>query len=115
MMAAVAEKETEQMQNTDSGDTTVVPSNYGCEILLEKTTIQCANDKSFPTDARLITYIVNGTTYLDLTRGKKMVSIFDFYYDRYGAGALISIDFGYGQINPKMWGYKPPGEKKKRK
>ena len=44
-----------------------------------------------------------------------MVNIFDFYYDRYGAGALISIDFGYGQINPKMWGYKPPGEKKKRK
>ena len=25
----------------------IVPSNYGCEILLEKTTIECANDKSF--------------------------------------------------------------------
>ena len=43
-----------------------------------------------------------------------MVHIFDMYYDRYGKGAVKAIDFGYGSVNPKMWGYKAP-EKKKRK
>lgn len=90
------------------------PSKYGCEILLEKTTLEMAKDKSFPTDARIVRYIEDGIEYMDLTRGKKMVHIFDMYYDRYGKGAVKSIDFGYGSVNPKMWGYKVP-EKKNRK
>jgi|TARA_B100000035_G_C20845965_1_gene485222 hypothetical protein len=90
------------------------PSKYGCEIILEKTTLEMVKDKSFPTDARIVKYVDNGVEYIDLTRGKKMVHIFDMYYDTYGRGAVKSIDFGYGSVNPKMWGYKAP-EKKKRK
>ena len=70
---------------------------------LEKTTIQQANDKSFPTDARLIWYKVNGTEYVDLTRCRKTVELFDMYYDKYGKGAVQRIDFGYGSVNPKLW------------
>ena len=33
------------------------PSSYGCQILLEKTTIENANDKSYPTDAKLSWYV----------------------------------------------------------
>ena len=46
---------------------------YSCEVLLEKTSYEVANDKSFPTDAKLITYMMNGKTYMDLTRSAKDV------------------------------------------
>jgi hypothetical protein len=36
----------------------VLPHEYGCEILLEKTTLSKAKDPSFPSDAYLIWYIV---------------------------------------------------------
>jgi len=93
----------------------IVPSNYGCEILLEKTTIECANDKSFPNDAKLVWYRVDGVVHLDLTRCGKLSKLFDMYYDRYGKGAVQKIDFGYGTVPPKLWGYKPKEDKKKRK
>jgi hypothetical protein len=37
------------------------------------------------------------------------------YYDKYGKGAVQKIDFGYGAVNPKSWGYEPPPPTKKRK
>jgi len=91
----------------------VLPHEYGCEILLEKTTVDKAKDPSLPNDAYLIWYIVDGEKYLDLVRGSR-VRIFDMYYDKYGSGTIQKIDFGYGRVNPKLWGYKQP-EKKKRK
>jgi len=91
----------------------ILPSSYGCEIVLEKTTINKAKDSSFPNDAYLIWYIDNGEDCIDLVRGTR-VRIFDMYYDKYGPGAVQKIDFGYGRTNPKLWGYKSP-DKKKRK
>ena len=88
-------------------------SDYGCQILLEKTTLEAAKDKSFPNDARLIWYIVDGVQYMDLTRCSKVSKLFDMYYDKYGKGAVQKIDFGYGSVNPKLWGYKQPEKKKK--
>jgi len=91
----------------------ILPSRYGCEIVLEKTTIDKAKDTSFPNDAYLIWYTVDDKEYLDLVRGTR-VRIFDMYYDKYGPSVVQKIDFGYGRTNPKLWGYKQP-EKKKRK
>ena len=91
----------------------VLPHEYGCEILLEDTTLERAKDPSYPTDAYLIWYNYNKETRLDLVRGTR-VRIFDMYYDKYGLGAVQKIDFGYGRVSPKLWGYKQP-EKKKRK
>ncbi len=91
----------------------ILPSSYGCDILLEKTTLDRAKDSSFPSDAYLIWYTVGEKDYIDLTRGSR-VRIFDMYYDKYGPGTIQKIDFGYGRTNPKLWGYKQP-EKKKRK
>lgn len=92
---------------------TILPSSYGCDILLEKTTLDRAKDSSFPSDAYLIWYTVDEKDHVDLTRGSR-TRIFDMYYDKYGPGAVQKIDFGYGRTNPKLWGYKQP-EKKKRK
>ena len=91
----------------------ILPSNYGCEILLEKTTVSKAKDASFPNDAYLIWYELDGKTHVDLTRGTR-VRIFDMYYDKYGPGVIQKIDFGYGRTNPKLWGQKQPEKKKKR-
>lgn len=90
------------------------PSSYGCQILLENTTLEVAKDSSFPNDAYLIWYVVDGETRMDLCRTSKRVHLFDLYYDKYGPGAIQKIDFGYGRTNPKLWGYKSP-DKKKRK
>ena len=92
----------------------VLPHEYGCEILLERTTIEKAKDSSLPNDAYLIWYIVDGEECIDLTRCAKRVNLFDMYYDKYGPGAVQKIDFGYGRVNPKVWGYKQPDKKKKR-
>ena len=51
---------------------------------------------------------------MDLTRCKSQVNLFDMYYDTYGPGAVQSISYGYGTVNPKLWGNKAP-ETKKRK
>jgi hypothetical protein len=110
-MTAVAEKKMAGRKNNDSF---INASNYGCQVLLEKTTLQQAKDPSFPSDAYLIWYIDCGKECIDLCRTSKRVNLFDMYYDKYGPGSVRKIDFGYGRVNPKLWGYKAP-EKKKRK
>ena len=91
------------------------PSDYSCEVLLEKTTMEKARDPKFPSDAFNVTYVVDGKEYLDVTRSGKQVNVFDYYFDKYGKGAVQKIDWGYGNVNPNQYGYKPPEKKKRRK
>ena len=100
-MTVVAEKDQEQKEDM-------------AEDGHENTNISTANDKSFPTDARLIWYVVNGKEHIDLTRCGKVVRLFDLYYDMYGKDSVKKIDFGYGTVNPKLWGEKPKKEKKRK-
>jgi hypothetical protein len=113
-MSVVAVGEKEKMAENKIKVNKVLPHEYGCEILLEKTTVEKAKDSSLPSDAYLIWYTIDGEEHLDLTRCPKRVNLFDMYYDKYGPSSVKKIDFGYGRINPKLWGYKQP-EKKKRK
>ena len=112
-MTTVVEKEKEVLEETETGDS-INPSAYGCQILQEKTTLEQANDKSLPNDARLIWYVVDGVEYIDLTRCTKTSKLFDMYYDKYGKDAVQKIDFGYGTMNPKLWGQKPKKDKKRK-
>ena len=71
-----------------------------------ETTLDLANDKSFPTDAKLIWYLKDGKECMDLVRCKKSVDLFDMYLDKYGPGSVQKIDFGldlydqnYGDTN----------------
>jgi len=93
------------------------PSDYWCDIILEKTTWEKARDRSLPTDAFNVTYMVEGTEHLDVTRSEKMSNVFDLYYDRYGKGVIQKIEYGCGTIRPNLWGVKatPPKKGKKRK
>ena len=90
-------------------------SDYSCEIILEKTTYDKANDRKLPTDAFNVTYFIEGKEHLDVTRSEKMANIFDMYYDRYGKDSLKKIDYGCGTVRPNLWGIKQPPQKKTRK
>ena len=102
-------KEVKEEKQEDKFD----PSEYSCEIILEKTTADKANDRKLPSDAFNVYYTVDGEDRLDVTRSGKKVNIFDMYYDRYGN--VKKIDYGHGAVNPSQWGYKKPEKKKKRK
>lgn len=102
------ENETWTVQERES-----LKSRYGCEILKHNCTLEEAKVTDVPKDAYIVTYLVSGKVCYDLTRSGKRVNIFDMYYDSMG-DAIRSIEWGYGKINPKLWGYKAP-ERKKRK
>ena len=87
---------------------------YSCQIVLEKTTKDKADDRGLPSDAFNVTYVVDGKEHLDVTRSEKMANVFDMYYDKYGKGAVKSIEYGHGTIRPNLWNVKPP-ERKRRK
>ena len=106
---AVAEEEKKEEKSK------VNPSDYSCEVILEKTTKDKANDRKLPSDAFEVYYVVDGEERLDVTRSGKKVNVFDFYYDKYGN--VKKIDYGQGTVNPSQWGYKnkDPQKKKRRK
>ena len=87
-------------------------AEYGCELLLENAPHEELKKTCYPNDAMIVTYKVKGKVHFDLCRGSK-VNIFDLYYDKFGKGSLQGIDFGKGNINPAMWGYKTKEKKKK--
>ena len=104
---AVAEEEKKEEQSK------INPSDYSCEVILEKTTKDKANDRKLPSDAFNVSYVVDGEERLDVTRSGKMANIFDFYYDKYGN--VKKIEYGQGTVNPSQWGLKEPPKKKRRK
>ena len=106
---AVAAQENKEEQSK------INPSDYSCEVILEKTTKDKANDRKLPTDAFNVFYVVDGEERLDVTRSGKMVNVFDLYYTKYGKDSIKRIDYGQGTVNPSQWGYKTPEKKKRRK
>jgi hypothetical protein len=109
----VVSKAQEKNMVNETPETVNNPARYGCEVILEKTTLEKANDKTLPNDAYLIWYNVDQEQHIDLVRGTR-VHIFDMYYDKYGPGSVKNIDFGYGRVNPRIWGYKEPEKKRRR-
>ena len=107
-MTTKVEKEEKLAEAPKKPEKKFDPSAYSCEIILEKTTLEKADDRKFPSDAFNVTYVVEGETRLDVTRSAKMVNVFDMYYDRYGKDCVQKIDYGHGTINPGMWKYKSP-------
>ena len=106
---AVAAQENKEEQSK------INSSDYSCEVILEKTTKDKANDRKLPTDAFNVFYVVDGEERLDVTRSGKMVNVFDLYCDKYGKDSVQKIEYGHGTVNPSQYGYKQPEKKKRRK
>ena len=85
---------------------------YGTEILVENGSSADVMTKEAPTDASIVTYLVDGKEHQDLTRGSR-VKIFDLYYDKFTN--VKRIEYGQGMIKPSLWGYSSESAPKKKK
>ena len=86
---------------------------YGCEIVIENGSLNEVRTTNAPTDSYIAHYIHDDRDHYDLVRGTR-VKIFDMYYDKF-KGGLKSIDYGYGNIKPNLWGYQSTQGPKKKK
>jgi hypothetical protein len=111
-MPKTASIQENHMESWTSAEKETCKTRYGCEILIQNGSYSDVCTKDAPNDAYIVKYIAEGKSCFDLTRGTR-VRIFDMYWDKF-RNNLINIDFGYGRINPKLWGYQAP-QKKKRK
>jgi hypothetical protein len=96
-----------------SDDKKTIPPLYGCEILLDNTSLELAGDSTFPTDSYIVTYCFHDRKMIDVCRGSK-TSIFDMYYDKFGPNSIQKIDWSNGRVNPNLW-RKKSSTKSKRK
>ena len=85
---------------------------YGTEILVENGSSADVMTKEAPTDASIVTYMVDGKEHQDLTRGSR-VKLFDMYYDKFTN--VKGIEYGQGTIKPSLWGYSGEAAPKKKK
>ena len=86
---------------------------YGTELLVESGSKQDVMTNEAPTDAMIVTYEFAGKEHQDLTRGSR-VDVFDMYYDKF-KGGLKSIEYGFGNIKPNLWGYQNQSPKRKKR
>jgi hypothetical protein len=107
------EKNTENhMDHWTPAEKETCKSRYGCDILVENGSYADVCTKEAPNDAYIIKYLVEDKICFDLTRGTR-TRLFDMYWDKFREN-VKSIEWGYGKVSPKLWGYKSP-EKKRRK
>lgn len=107
-----AQSTKEYMDNWTPAERENCKTTYGCDIVVENGSYAEVCTKDAPSDAYIVKYLVDNKICFDLTRGGR-VKIFNMYWDKFRDN-LKTIEFGYGRINPRLWGYKSP-EKKKRK
>ena len=89
-------------------------SRYSTSLIKENCNSEELKDKSLPSDAYIVTYKVDDAVRNDLVRCHAKVNIFDMYYDKFGAGSIVSIEYGPGTVSPKTWGIPAPNKPKKR-
>lgn len=83
------------------------------KFLHQKCDPELANDRELPYTAYIVTYEEDGEVLYDIVICNKKVEIFDYYWDKYREN-LIGFKQTEGRVNPKLWGYTPKEEKKRR-
>ena len=89
-------------------------SKYSTSLIKENCNEEELKDKSLPSDAYIVTYKIGDAIRNDLVRCHAKVNIFDMYYDKFGMGSIVSIEYGPGIVSPKTWGIPAPNKPKKR-
>jgi hypothetical protein len=107
----MSSEENNIMSAWSSEEKKISNQKYGCEILVDNGTYQEVSETKFPNDARIVKYFYENKICYDLTRSPKASNIFDMYWDKF-RDDLKSINFGFGKINPKLWQYQKPKEKR---
>ena len=75
-------------------------SKYSTSLIKENCNEEELKDKSLPSDAYIVTYKIGDAVRNDLVRCHAKVNIFDMYYDKFGAGSIVSIEYGTGIASP---------------
>ena len=89
-------------------------TRYSTSLIKENCNSEELKDKSLPSDAYIVTYKVGDAIRNDLVRCHAKVNIFDMYYDKFGMGSIVSIEYGPGIVSPKTWGGPVATKPKKR-
>ena len=89
-------------------------TRYSTSLIKENCNQEEMKDKSLPSDAYIVTYKIGDAVRNDLVRCHGRVKIFDMYYDKFGAGSIVSIEYGPRTVSPKTWGIPAPNKPKKR-
>ena len=89
-------------------------SKYSTNFLKENCNQGELGDKSWPSDAYNVTYKIDDEVRHDLVRCHAKVNIFDMYFDKFGPGSIVSIEYGPGIVSPRSWGAPTPNKPKKR-
>ena len=79
-------------------------SKYSTSLIKENCNQEELKDKTLLYDAYIVTYKVGDAIRNDLVRCHAKVNIFDMYYDKFGMGSIVSIEYGPGIASPKTWG-----------
>ena len=87
---------------------------YSTNLLKENCNQEELSDKSLPSDAYIVTYKIDDAVRNDLVRCHAKVNIFDMYYDKFGVGSIVSIEYGPGIVSPKTWGAQVTASKPKK-
>ena len=90
-------------------------NKYSTELLTENCNDEQKTNKYLPSDAYLVTYKHEEELRSDLVRSPSRINLFDMYYDKFGASTLVSIEYGPGTMNPKLWGLEKPSKPRRRK
>ena len=89
-------------------------SKYSTNFLKENCNQGELSYKSWPSDAYNVTYKIEDEVRHDLVRCHAKGNIFDMYFDKFGPGSIISIEYGPGIVSPRTWGAPTPNKPKKR-
>ena len=89
-------------------------TKYSTSLIKENCNQEEMKDKSLPSDAYIVTYKIGDAVRNDLVRCHAKVNIFNMYYDKFGAGSIVSIEFGPGIVSQKTWGLPVATKPKKR-
>ena len=62
-----------------------------------------------------MTYKIDDVVRYDLVRCHVKVNIFDMYYDKFGPGSVVNIEYGPGVVSPRTWGAQVTASKSKKR
>ncbi len=74
-------------------------------ILHEDCDKELSKDTSLPYTTYLVEYKLDGTVRYDVVNCKKMIDIFDHYWDHYRHD-FINLTQTEGRIDPRLYGFK---------
>lgn len=86
---------------------------YGIYLIKSECEPENAKDLKLPSNSFLVTINHDGHVFHDIVQCYNASTAFDAYYDKFGKMSVVSIVNTAGQVNPKVYGFKPVDKKRR--